>query len=218
VSTAEDGSPVEVYRRLPAMGEPELVHALAPGGRVLDLGSGTGRIADPLVALGHEVLAVDSSAEMLDAVRSARTHRARIEELDLAERFDVVLLAAHLVNTPDAGLRRALLSAAHRHLADDGRVLLQWHEPGWFDALRPGARHEGSIGPLRSALEVHDLAGGLLWATVTYRDGDQAWSQTFRAARLTDDEIAADLRAAGLRRAGPAPAPSWLVAIAQRQR
>jgi len=155
VST-EDGSPVEVYRRLPAMGEPELAHALFPGGRVLDLGAGTGRIADPLVALGHDVLAVD------------------------------------------------------------GRVLLQWHEPAWFDRLSPGARLDGAIGPLSSTLEVHDLAGGVLSATVTYRDGARVWAQAFRAARLALDDLDAELGAAGLRRLPPAPAESW--AVAQRQR
>jgi SAM-dependent methyltransferase len=112
-----DGSPVEVYRRLPSMGEPELVSGLLPpGARVLDLGAGTGRTADPLAELGYDVVAVDDSAEMLAHVRRARPHLGRIEDLALAERFDLVLLAGHLVNTPDAGLRRALLAAARRHL------------------------------------------------------------------------------------------------------
>jgi hypothetical protein len=112
-----------------------------------------------LVALGHDVLAVDSSAEMLAAVRSARTHRARIEDLDLAERFDVVLLASNLVNTRTPRSAPPCWPPARRHLADDGRVLLQWHEPAWFDRLSPGARLDGAIGPLSSTLEVHDLAG-----------------------------------------------------------
>ena len=210
----DDGCPVEVYLRLPAMGEPELVHRLAPGGRVLDLGAGTGRIADPLVALGHDVLAVDGSAEMLAAVRSARTHRARIEDLDLAERFDVVLLASHLVNTPDPALRRALLAASRRHLADGGRVLLQWHEPAWFDGLSPGARLDGTIGPLSSSLEVHDLADGVVSATVTYRDAARVWTQDFRAARLSAAELEDALEEAGLRPVPPNPAPSWVLAAA----
>ena len=37
--------------------------------RVLDLGAGTGLLTDQLVAAGHEVVAVDLSAEMLDQLR-----------------------------------------------------------------------------------------------------------------------------------------------------
>jgi SAM-dependent methyltransferase len=209
-----DGCPVEVYRRLPAMGEPELVDALVrPRARILDLGAGTGRIADPLVALGHEVVAVDGSAEMLAHVRRARPHHARIEELHLGERFDAVLLASHLVNTPDDGLRRALLDAARRHLDDGGRLLLQWHEPGWFDGLRAGTVTEGGIGGLTSRLEVHGFEGGVVAATVSYSDGRSTWAQPFRALRLDVDRLAAELGAAGLVLDPEAPAPGWLIAF-----
>lgn len=211
-----DGCAVEVYRRLPPMGEPELVHALVrSGARILDLGAGTGRVADPLAELGHEVVAVDDSAEMLAHVRRARPHRARIEELDLGERFDAVLLASHLVNTPDDGLRRALLAAARRHLADGGRLLLQWHEPGWFDGLRPGTVAEGAIGGISSRLEVHGIDDGVLAATVTYSDGTSTWAQSFRALRLDVDRLAAELAAAGLVLDPDAPAPGWQVALAR---
>ena len=210
----EDGCPVEVYRLLPAMGEPELVDALVrPGARILDLGAGTGRIADPLVGLGHEVVAVDDSAEMLAHVRHARPHRARIEELDLDERFDAVLLASHLLNTPDDGLRRALLSAARRHLGAGGRLLLQWHEPGWFDGLRPGAVTEGGIGGLTSRLEVSGFADDVLDATVSYSDGTSTWAQPFRALRLGADRLARELAAAGLVLDPDRPAPGWLIAF-----
>jgi SAM-dependent methyltransferase len=211
-----DGCAVEVYRRLPATGEPELVHAVAgPGALILDLGAGTGRIADPLVATGHDVVAVDDSAEMLAAVRRARKHRSPIEDLDLAERFDLVLLASHLVNTPDDGLRRALLAAARRHLAERGRVLLQWHEPAWFDGLAAGTTTEGDLGPFATRLEVHERSGPLLTATVTYRDGDDAWSQSFTALQLERQQLAADLGAAGLALEPAEPAPSWLLARAR---
>ena len=66
VRTTRDGSPVDLYRLLPALGEPEQVHdAIAPGAEVLELGCGVGRITHPLVALGHRVVAVDESKEML---------------------------------------------------------------------------------------------------------------------------------------------------------
>jgi hypothetical protein len=43
---------------------------------------------------------------MLAHVRGAETVRGRIEELALGRRFDVVLLASHLINADDAGLAR----------------------------------------------------------------------------------------------------------------
>ncbi len=55
-----DGSPVEVYLRLPPRGEAELVHAaIASGAEILELGCGVGRITHELVRLGHPVIAVD---------------------------------------------------------------------------------------------------------------------------------------------------------------
>jgi len=63
------------------------------------VGCGTGRITHPLVALGHPVVAVDESPEMLAHVRDAEKVCARIEHLALGRRFDVVLLASHLINT-----------------------------------------------------------------------------------------------------------------------
>lgn len=57
-AVAADGTAVEIYRRLPSLGEVEHISSvLAPNSSVLDLGAGTGRIADPLTALGHRVTA-----------------------------------------------------------------------------------------------------------------------------------------------------------------
>jgi hypothetical protein len=44
MDVTEDGSPVEVYRRLPENGETALVASVvAPGSSILELGSGAGR-------------------------------------------------------------------------------------------------------------------------------------------------------------------------------
>ena len=69
-------------------------------------------------------MAVDQSPEMLERIHGAETACSPIETLDLPRRFDVVLLASHLVNTPDDRLRRGFLRACRRHVHDDGRVLL----------------------------------------------------------------------------------------------
>jgi SAM-dependent methyltransferase len=57
-----------------------LWHALAraAGGPVLDVGAGTGRVALRLAQDGHAVVALDSDAELLDAL-AERARRARVE-------------------------------------------------------------------------------------------------------------------------------------------
>jgi SAM-dependent methyltransferase len=69
---APDGSPVEVYLRLPPGEEPGIVHAAVPeGAAVLELGCGAGRLTRALLAFGHPVVAVDQSPEMLRHVQGA---------------------------------------------------------------------------------------------------------------------------------------------------
>jgi SAM-dependent methyltransferase len=72
------------------------VAALAgPGGRVLELGAGSGRLAVPLAARGLEVWAVDASEAMLDRLR-ARSGGDRVH----AVVDDMAALAAPPLTTP----------------------------------------------------------------------------------------------------------------------
>lgn len=115
MGVAPDGSPVEVYLRLPDRGEGELVAAaLPPPASLLELGCGAGRVTRQLVARGYSVVAVDESPGMLEHVRGAETVRARIEELDLGRRFDAVLLLSNLL-TVEPEQRQAFLDACARH-------------------------------------------------------------------------------------------------------
>jgi SAM-dependent methyltransferase len=191
-----DGCAVELYALLPPMGEPEVVHAAIPdGASVLELGAGAGRITHPLVALGHRVVAVDESPEMLARIRGAETVRASIQDLDLGRTFDAVLLASHLVNTADDRLRRAFLRTCRRHL-DGGCLVLQRHPPAWFEEAAEGERTSGGI-----TFRLRDLrrpGPGLLAATVEYQVGERVWAQWFTTRRLDDGELAAALAEAGL--------------------
>lgn len=194
-----DGCAVEMYALLPPFGEPELIHAaIPPGASILDLGCGTGRLATPLARLGHPVTAVDESPEMLARVADATPVRADIEALDLPGRFDAVLLASHLLNTPQPERRAAFLSTARRHLAAGGRMLAQWHPPQWFDTLLPGPGRPATLGPVTSRLDVLSYAAGLLTAEVRYRAGAAEWTQRFTARRLDEADLATDLARAGL--------------------
>jgi 2-polyprenyl-3-methyl-5-hydroxy-6-metoxy-1,4-benzoquinol methylase len=83
---ARDGSPVEVYLRLPIGAVPAMLRtAMEAGATVLDLGCGVGRLARPLAALGHPVTGVDEWEAMLARATGleAAIH-AGIDDLDSA--------------------------------------------------------------------------------------------------------------------------------------
>jgi SAM-dependent methyltransferase len=192
-----DGCAVELYALLEPGGEPEVIHdAVPPGASILELGAGAGRMTHRLVALGHPVVAVDESPEMLARIRGAETVQASIQDLDLGRRFDAVVLASFLVNVDDERLRGRFLAACRAHLRDDGRLLLQRHPPGWFDEAAEGERSSGGV-----TFRLRDLSRpgpDLLAATVEYQAGDRVWTQWFTTRRLDDDQLAAALAEAGL--------------------
>jgi SAM-dependent methyltransferase len=194
-----DGCAVDVYTLLPPGPDPDIVHAaVGDGASILELGSGTGRVTHPLVALGHAVVAVDESPEMLAHVQGAETVLARIEGLDLGERrFDAVLMASHLINVPSDGMRLALLSTCRRYVTDTGCVIIQQWPAAWFDTVTEieGTTGGGITGRLR---DISRSGPALLSGTVEYRAADRLWTQTFTTTRLEEPELAAALSAVGL--------------------
>jgi hypothetical protein len=81
-------------------------------------------------------------------------------------------------------------------VADGGCVLVQRHEPAWFEQAAEGERTSGGV-----TFRLCDLrrpGPGLLSATIEYQAGDRVWTQWFTARRLDDDELAAALAGAGL--------------------
>lgn len=195
--TAHDGSPVELYARLPSLGEPEIVHdAIPPGAEILELGAGAGRMTHRLLELGHAVTAVDSSAEMLAHIRGATTVQADIVGLDLGRTFDCVLLASQLINVDDDLERAGFLAACARHVAPNGVVVVQRYAPAWADDPR-------SSDTVTDGLRIHVIhphrEGERLHATVEYELGGRRWTHgPFSSRILTDAELAARLGVAGL--------------------
>lgn len=194
-----DGSPIGLYLAIGPQGEPELVHSVIPAGaEVLDLGCGVGRIAHPLIALGHPVTAVDESAEMLRHVRGAKKVRSKIEGLDLGRTFRCVLLMSNLVNGSSARLRHALLRSCRRHVAVDGVVVIERYDPKM--KLTAGIQ-EGDYGGLHITVE-RSGTGPKAHAKVTYRHPDgRMWTHEGigRPNILDDDAIRKALEKAGLR-------------------
>ncbi|MDQ6783968.1 MAG: class I SAM-dependent methyltransferase [Actinomycetota bacterium] len=113
-------------------GAVECLVGLAEGGRVLELGVGTGRIAVPLAERSLDVWGVDGSQGMLDRlVEKAGGERVHVVCDDFATttvegHFDLVLL---LVNTiyamPTQDDQVACFANAARHLRIGGRFVVE---------------------------------------------------------------------------------------------
>ncbi|MET7573123.1 class I SAM-dependent methyltransferase [Streptomyces sp. NPDC005492] len=193
-----DGCAVELYSRLPVGEEPDIVAAAVPAGaRILELGSGVGRMTHPLLERGFTVTAVDESAEMLERVHGARTICSPIEDLDLGETFDVVTLASFLVHAGDVEVRRGLLRTCVRHVAAGGCVLIQREGENYHSDL-PRERVDPSGFTVRM-VSAEPVGDGVNSVHAEYVFPDAVWTQTFLARPLTKDQFEQALAEAGLK-------------------
>lgn len=193
-----DGCAVELYSRLPVGDEPDIIAAAVPkGASVLELGSGVGRMTHALLERGFGVTAVDESAEMLERVRGARTICGPVERLRLDETFDVVLLASFLVHAGDAEVRRGLLRACVRHLAEGGCVLIQ-REGEDYHTNVPRERVDPAGFTVR-IVSAEPVGDGVDAVHAEYVFPDAVWTQTFRSRPLTKEQFEEALGEEGLR-------------------
>ncbi len=193
---APDGSPVLLYARLPTLGEAELIHAAVPtGSEILELGAGAGRITHQLLALGHSVVAIDNSTEMLAYIHGAETVLADMETLNLERRFPVVVLASNFINDPDSQSRRVFLECCARHVLPSGQVLLQGFPRDWAPNTE-WSQH----GDIRFRLRRYELDGALISGEMEYVVDGEALQHVFESRLLSDEELDADLSGVGLRR------------------
>ena len=192
---APDGSPVDVYRALPNGVDLARIRAVVPvAASILDLGSGPGRLTNPLAADGHHVVAVDDSAEMLSHVVGASTVLADVWQLDLGRKFDVVMALSHLINDRSPTRRIELLKVCRRHLADTGVIVLQRFPPSWSPIEESRTIDDVDV----RLFDVRPFDDGGFAAAVEYRLGERSWIQRFEAAIVDDAELNALAAAAHL--------------------
>jgi len=124
-------------------GEARLADALVPrGARVLDVGSGMGRVAEALRRRGHDVLATEPDPALRAQSRSTYPDQPVLAhaalELDPAEhgRFDLVVAVGNVMIFLGEGTERLVLERVRDLLASDGRVLVGFHLVG----AKPGSR------------------------------------------------------------------------------
>jgi SAM-dependent methyltransferase len=131
---------------------------------VLDLGAGTGKLTEQLVAAGHRVSAVDPSEGMLAQLRarlpSVTVAQGPAESVPLPDHaYDVVTAAQawHWFDQPAATRESA------RVLRPGGRLALVWNQRdethGWVGAAWAPITRDGSVG---MALLADDWTGELV--------------------------------------------------------
>ena len=168
---------------------------LPPGGRILELGTGTGRVAEHFLRAGYNVTGVDASAEMLvHAARNLEAYarqfdwaRADIRELHLGQQYKLAVapygMMAHLLTDDD---RRAAFRRVYEHLEPGGMLVFD-DMPGWLaghaDAARLDVRRTGfdpvAKMPVRMMSNCIEVAGKPLSVRYDFID----WLQGDEVAR-----------------------------------
>jgi SAM-dependent methyltransferase len=175
----------EIYdERLPPAGEDEIgfLAALAAGGRALELGIGTGRVAVPLADRGVEVHGIEASAALVERLRAKPgAERIAVALADFREvepdgDFSLVYAVADtfaMLATQEEQL--ACVGRVASHLATGGSFVVEGRNPAQLLNVQP--------------------------ARLLSSEGDEAWLALTRhdAAEQSYEQVQVVLSAAGTR-------------------
>ena len=161
-------------------GEASLVADLAPGPKVLDAGCGTGRVAIELHQRGFEVTGTDVDPAMLEAARAKapelRWHHADLVELDLADRFDVAVLAGNVLIFVTPGTEGDVVRQIAGHLVPGGLCIAGF-------TVRRGGYHPAALDEAASGAGLELVAR---WSTWDRRAWSSGHDYQVSVHRLTD--------------------------------
>jgi len=127
---------IDRFRRLAAdgadlAGEARLLDAMvAPGSRILDAGSGTGRVAAELTARGHHVVGVDADPALVEAARldypGPEFVVADLADLDLStmDPFDAAVVAGNVMVFLAPGSESDVLARLAAHVRPEGPIVV----------------------------------------------------------------------------------------------
>ena len=197
------------------------------GSPVLDIGAGTGRVALDLARRGHEVVALDRSAELLDALReraadlAITTVAADARDFALDRRFPLVVVPMQTLQLLGGAEGRArCLACVREHLAPAGLLAaaladaLEAFDADHDEPPRPDLREVGGTVYASRPVAVRDLGDRAAIERVreiVARDGTRTVTDdVIELDRVDVDELAAEAAAFGLRAEAPRRIPQTL--------
>ncbi len=132
------------------------------GGRVLELGSGGGRIIGYVAQIAREAHGIDISRQMVEharqAVPDATFHEGDFTDLSRFEAgsFEAVIAGCNSLDILDDAERAAMLDELHRVIAPGGLLIMSSHNRGHVPRLR-AASHIRTQDPLRFGFDLMRL-------------------------------------------------------------
>ena len=111
------------------------------GGSVLELGVGTGRIAIPAAAMGHDITGIDLNEPMLERAREKSSRAPLPGKLNLIcadmttlslekTDYDLIIIPAHtLALVTDEGRQLEALRRCAAHMSDDAKLIFNLFNP-----------------------------------------------------------------------------------------
>jgi ubiquinone/menaquinone biosynthesis C-methylase UbiE len=163
-------------------GLPALLEHVTPNGRILDVGTGTGRISIPLMQLGADLIGCDISTRMMDKLRTkypaARLAQADALRLPFASHQFEAVLTVHVLHL--IGGWRTALREIKRVLKRGGVHLNTWY-------YRPGTSLDTQIRDYwRGRVEAH----GGQWRRPGAQDYIEVWTE-LQSLGATIEEVEA---------------------------
>ncbi len=125
--------------------------ARACGGKVLELGCGTGRITMKLIKAGMEVTGLDISETMLELLEKnaareglrTKTHLGDMRDFRIQEKFRLAIFPyrsfLHILTDED---RKKTLGNVYSHLEKGGRIIIHIYSPSENELKCRGKLHE----------------------------------------------------------------------------
>ena len=137
----------------------------AYGNRILELGSGTGRIAIPLAKAGFRVTGIECEPDMIALMEKKEYPRDRVRiirtdarNFSLGEEFDVILLSCNFLNHfTDAADAVSILACCKAHLAPGGTVIIDSSVPDTARMVRTDGEEEVLTFPSETGGEIKDF-------------------------------------------------------------